>query len=133
MALGSALAAAALAAAGCGTSAKTRNDKAAIRQVVTEFAAAHDARACSLLTDDAIQSVYGGYTDPIPKARASCRAASKHFKGAPVTVTQINFTTSTIAKAGATNPAKTVGYTITLHRNGSHWRIGQITQARIRQ
>lgn len=121
-------------AAGCGSSGKTSGDAAAIRGVVTEFSTAHDARACNLLTDDALQSVYGGYTAPIPKSRANCVAAAKGFKGAPVHISQVNLVNSTTAKASAQNATNTIGYTITLRKNGGkRWRIDQITQAKVKQ
>ena len=59
------LAAVALAVGGCGDSGETGKDTAAIRNVVNQFALANDARACDLLTDDALRNVYGGFTQDL--------------------------------------------------------------------
>jgi Flp pilus assembly protein TadG len=124
------LAAAALAAAGCGDSAKIRNDKNQIRQVVTQFSQSSDARACDLLTDTALQRVYGGFTAPVAKSKANCVAASKRFKGAPIKVNQLNFLNDTLVKAGTLSADGKIAYTVTLRKNGPRWRIDQITQGK---
>jgi hypothetical protein len=126
-----ALTALALALPGCGEDAKTKQSRADIRQVVTRFAAAHDASACNLLTDDGLRNVYGGFTASPAKAKRNCIARSTRFKGEAVKVTQINFTDANTAKAGALGANGKVAYTVTLRRSGnSRWRINQITQGK---
>jgi hypothetical protein len=128
-----ALAAIAVAVAGCGSSAKTKANLRDVRAVVTEFALAHDARACDLLTDNAVQDVYGGFTDPIPKARANCRARSRSFRGQAIKITQVNLVNDTTAKVGATSTDGKIGYTVTVRKNGTRWKIDQITQAKVKK
>jgi hypothetical protein len=117
--------------AGCGSSPTAKENARQVRTVVTQFAVAHDARACDLLTDNAVQNVYGGFSDPIPEARANCRARSAHFKGQPVRITQVNLINDTTARVSATTPDGKVGYTVIVRKTGPHWLIDQITQTRV--
>ena len=119
--------------AGCGTSPASKANARQVRAVVTQFALAHDAGACDLLTDNAVQNVYGGFSDPIPEARTNCRARSRRFKGQPVRITQVNVINDTTAKVGATTPDGKVAYTVVVRKTGPRWLIDQITQARLKQ
>lgn len=124
------LAATAVAAAGCGGATGTASDAQA-RRVVSEFANAHDARACDLLTVDALRNVYGGYTAPPQKAKRNCISRSRHFKGAKVTTTDLTKVDADTVKVGALSADGKISYTVTLRRKGARrWQIDQIAQSK---
>jgi hypothetical protein len=125
------LAAAAIALAGCSDTKGV--DVNRVRGVVTKFAESSGPDACALLTPTALIDIYGGSTQPLAKARASCLARSKHFKGQAVTITTAVVTDPNTVKVGATNPKGDVTYTVTVRRIGSSWQIDDIRQARTKQ
>src|SRR3954454_867731 len=121
---------AALALAGCAGDAPTKADDAAVRDVVSQFALATGPHACRYLTPDGLVDVYGGFTDPPAKARATCKRASARFKPAKVRVTQVKFLDDRTAKVGALRADGRVNYTVTLRKPHRHWLIDEITQGR---
>jgi hypothetical protein len=123
----------ALAASGCGTSAKEKADLGQARAVVERFAAAHDASACDLLTNFAVKTVYGNFTAKPARARANCAKKAKGFKGEQVTVVKTSLLDDLTAKVSAHSADGKFTYSVNLRRKGPKkpWRIDQITQAKL--
>jgi hypothetical protein len=113
----------AIAVAGCTDHSA---DEKQVRAVVNQFAAEHGPRACDLLTHDALTQIYGG--EHPEKAREQCIAASKRFSGAPIKITNVHWTDDTTAKVSATAPSGKPGYTVTVVKFGSRWRIDGIAK-----
>jgi hypothetical protein len=61
-------------------SARGATDEGDVRTVVTTFARGSDARACDLLTDDALQRIYGG--------RRRCVKRGREFRAGDVRITR---------------------------------------------
>lgn len=123
----SGLCAAAAFVAGCGQDAGAV-DLNQVKSVVRQFAVAHDASACQLLSPTALQDVYGGFSKSVPASRAECVKRSAHFKGEPVKITTWKIVDQDTVRVGALNPKGTVLYTISLGKYGPSWRIDSITQ-----
>jgi hypothetical protein len=119
---------AALLLAGCGDSSSTKVDVKQIQSVVKQFASATGPKACRLLSPDGVVNVYGGFTQPVEKARANCIAHSSQFRGAPIKLTVLRVIDSDTVKQGAMNEKGDVTYNITLRKFGPSWRIDEITQ-----
>lgn len=114
----------ALTAAGCGSSHAA--DRSAIVKVVNEFATAHSRAACDLLTGKALAEVYGS-GDATAGLRA-CRAAAKTFKGGPVDIIQVKFSTTGLGPTViARNHQTSRHYTAIMAKVGGRWRIDHIT------
>jgi hypothetical protein len=122
------LATGAIALAGCGSSGKVDTNQ--VRSVVTQFAEADGPKACELLSPDALVNLYGGFTQPVPRARAACVAKSPSFKGRPVTITAVNVIDPATVKVGATNKKGDVTYSVTLRKFGPSWRVDEVRQQR---
>ena len=114
--------------AGCGSDASTKVDVKQIQSVVQQFAAATGPKACALLSPDGVVNVYGGFTQPVAKARANCIAHASSFRGAPIKLTVMHVIDNQTVKQGATNAKGDVTYNITLRKFGPSWRIDEITQ-----
>jgi len=120
IALGLVLAAA---TAGCGSS--SASDKSAVTRLVDDFAAAHDRRACDLLSPLGLADVYGAGN--ATQGRAKCVAASPRFRSGPVTIIQVKFHGSGNSTVISRNPQTGRHYTVTASKYGSHWLIDRIT------
>jgi hypothetical protein len=121
--------------AGCGSStpaASAHLDQA--RSVVERFAAATDASACNLLSNNAVKAVYGKFTDPAPKARANCARVSRRFKGEKITIIKTSLLNPVTAKVNAHSADGKFTYSVNLIRKpgpGKPWRIDGITQSKL--
>jgi hypothetical protein len=124
------LAAAALAVSGCGDDPSKKVDTKQIQSVVNQFADASGPKACSLLSPDGLVNVYGGFTQPVPQARANCIRASAKFKGRPVKLTVLKVIDQDTVRQGALSPDGQITYNVTLRKFGPSWRIDEITQAK---
>ncbi|GAC1322783.1 MAG: hypothetical protein NVSMB25_18350 [Thermoleophilaceae bacterium] len=122
-----ALVASALALAACASG----RDVAQVKQTIKAFALAAGPRSCDFLTDDAMQSLFGGSGRVKPGARhsieATCRARATHFTGRAVKVTRVWFPKPGEAKAYARLVGGHSSYTVTLRRSRHRWRIHRIT------
>jgi hypothetical protein len=120
--------------AGCGTSAKEKADLGQARAVVEQFAAAHDASACDLLTDTALVNVYGNFTNPVT-GKANCVKKSTKFKGEPVKIIRSELLDPLTAKVIAHGANNKFSYSVNLRRvaGGKPWRIDSISQAKLAQ
>jgi hypothetical protein len=127
------LAAAALAVSGCGGNGSIKVDSKQIRSVVTQFAAADGPKACALMSPDGLVNVYGGFTQPVAKARANCLAKSSKFKGRPVRLTVLKIIDAATVKQGALSPDGKITYSVTLRKFGPSWRIDEVTQRKTPQ
>jgi hypothetical protein len=63
-----------------GGSSRSVSDERDVRTVVKSFAHAADARACDLLTEDAVERIYGG--------KRRCVERSGQFRGGEVRITR---------------------------------------------
>jgi hypothetical protein len=124
------LACAALAAPGCGDGGASNPDYAQVRSVVTQFAEASDARACDLLSPDALVELYGGFRKPVGVARAACVRRSRAFRGESVTITQVFVHADGTADVTALDPAGDVTYNVDVRKLGPAWRIDGVSQSR---
>jgi hypothetical protein len=120
----------ATAGAGCGGGSGTNPDYAQVRSVVTQFAEASDARACALLSPDALVELYGGFRKPVGVARAACVRRSRAFRGEPVRITQVFVHADGTADVTALNPAGDVTYNVDVRKLGPAWRIDGVSQSR---
>lgn len=124
------LAAAALVVSGCGDDASKKVDVKQIQSVVTQFAEADGPKACALMSPDGLVNVYGGFTQPVPQARANCVRASAKFRGRPVKLTVLKVIDPNTVRQGALSPDGKITYNVTLRKFGPSWRIDEITQAK---
>jgi hypothetical protein len=133
-ALAFALLALAFSAAGCGQDAKTKADLGQARSVVERFAAAQDASACDLLTDNALVNVYGNFQSPAA-GKASCVKKSAKFKGDQIKIIRSQLLDSLTAKVVAHSSDEKFSYSVNLRRlsGGKPWRIDSIAQAKLVQ
>ena len=125
-----AAACAGLVLAGCGSTESKGVDTGQIRSVVLQFAAADGPKACALLSPDALVNVYGGFSKPVPVARAACIRRSANFKAAPIKITTLNVVDADTAKVGALNRKGDVTYSVTVRKYGPAWRIDEINQTK---
>jgi hypothetical protein len=118
--------------AGCGTSAKEKADLGQARSVVEQFAAATDASACNLLTDNALVNVYGNFKSPAA-GKANCVKKSAKFKGDQVTIFRSELLDPLTAKVIAHSSDKKFSYSVNLRRvtGTKPWRIDSIAQAKL--
>ena len=123
---------AAVAFAGCGTSAREKRDIAQAERVTQKYALAHGPRACGLLTNHAVKALYGNWTTPWRLSRAICRRRSSEFRGERVTFTRSEVLDKNTIKINALDQDKKFSYQVNLRR-GSHgrWRIDLVSQARV--
>jgi ABC-type glycerol-3-phosphate transport system substrate-binding protein len=127
-----ALAAVALGAAGCGSDPIEAANLPQVRSVVERFAAAGDASACDLLTDTALENVYGGFKPNPAAAKKACVKASTAFKGEPVSIQKAAVIDNMTAKVNALSKDGKFTYSITVRRPGKTWLIDQINQYKVR-
>lgn len=120
----------AIALAGCSDTKGV--DVKQVRGVVNQFAESHGPDACTLLSPTAVVDLYGKSIQPVARARASCVARSKDFKGQAVTITTTNVIDPGTVKVGATNKKGDITYSVMLRKVGPHWRIDDVRQARTR-
>ena len=121
---------AAAALAGCGQDKQQLANVNQIRSVVTQFSESHNARACDLLSIDAMTNVYGGYAKPYAASKAICVKKSAQFKGEPVKITRVQVISDATAKVTALGPKGDVTYTVTVRKFGVNWKIDEINQAK---
>jgi hypothetical protein len=111
------------------TSAK---DEAAVKRVVNRFAGADDADACELLTQGAVQRVYGGLR--------RCLERADRFKGGAVEITSVSFAPDGVkASADARSLDGDARFRVSLRRaegdcggagtSAGDWRINGVTPA----
>jgi hypothetical protein len=117
-------------ASACGDGGGSNPDYAQVRSVVTQFAEASDARACDLLSPDALVELYGGFRKPVAVARAACVRRSRAFRGEPVTITQVFVHADGTADVTALDPARDVTYNVDVRKLGPAWRIDGVSQSR---
>jgi hypothetical protein len=119
---------------GCGQDAKTKADLGQARSVVQRFAAAQDASACDLLTDNALVNVYGNFQTPAA-GKASCVKKSAKFTGDQIKIIRSQLLDSLTAKVVAHSSDEKFSYSVNLRRlSGSKpWRIDSIAQAKLVQ
>jgi hypothetical protein len=124
----------ALCIAGCGASAKEKADLGQARSVVQQFAAASDASACGLLTDNALVNVYGNFKSPAV-GKATCVKKSAKFKADQVTIIRSSLLDPLTAKVVAHSSDGKFSYSVNLRRlaGGKPWRIDSIAQAKLVQ
>lgn len=126
-----AAAAVAVAVSGCG--GDNGVDKEQIRSVIHQFARSDGPEACSLLSDNAVVNVYGGFEKPVAQARAACVARSRQFKGEDVRITSMKVLDDSTVRVGALNPKGNVTYNLSMRRFGPAWRIDAINQSKTAQ
>jgi hypothetical protein len=109
-----------------GGSTPTVTDSGDVRAVVTSFSNAADARACDLLTDDALQRVYGG--------KRKCVKRSVQFQAGAVRITRTVITQRNAAVKATTLDGRTL-YTLKLQKMspgcrtalpGNRWLISSV-------
>lgn len=66
----------------CGDDEKAKPELVRVKQAVNEFTRASDAKACDLLTSDAIDRIYG--------SRSACVAESKRFQPGTVRIENVD-------------------------------------------
>jgi hypothetical protein len=116
--------------AACGSDASKKVDVQQIRSVVLQFAASDGAKACDLLSPDALVNVYGGFSLPPDQAKAACVKKSVGFKGQPIRITKLNVVDDATARVTALNPKGDITYNVAVRRFGPAWRIDEITQSK---
>jgi hypothetical protein len=121
---------AAAALVGCGQDKQQLANVNQIRGVVTQFAQSNNARACDLLSVDAMTNVYGGYSKPYAASKAVCVKKSSQFKGEPVKITRVQVISDATAKVTALSQKGDVTYTVTVRKFGANWKIDEINQAK---
>lgn len=124
--------AAAFGASGCGDDPVEKANLPRVRAVVTQFAESSDPSACDLLTGVALQDVYGGFNDPVPKARANCKRRGAKFRGEPVKIVKAAVIDSETARVSALSADGKFTYSVTLRRPGKRWLIDEISQHKVR-
>lgn len=125
-------AAVAVGASACRSDSSTKANISEVRSVVIQFAAASDARACDLLTGNALVNVYGGFTSPPAVAKAKCVKRSAGFKGEPITITKAQLIDNQTAKVNALSTDGRFTYSVTVRRPRKTWLIDQITLRKVR-
>jgi hypothetical protein len=123
----------ALAIAGCGSDPVEKANIGKVRAVVTQFALAHDASACSLLTGDALVNVYGGFTSSPQVAMAKCRRRASAFRGEPITIQKASVIDNQTAKVVALSKDGKFTYNVTVRRPHGKWLIDEINQHKVVQ
>jgi hypothetical protein len=118
-------------AAGCGQSASERANIAQAQAVVRRFAASSDARACTMLTNNAVQALYGKFVAPVPVARRNCARRSVRFRGETVTLTRTELLDPATIKVNALSADKKFSFQVNLIKRHGRWRIDLITQAKV--
>jgi hypothetical protein len=127
-----ALAALPLAVSGC-MSARENQYVENARAVTTRFAAAHDARACELLTGRALVQLYGvQLNQPVRVARARCVRSSTAFQGEPVEIADTRLIDDRTVKVTALNEGGTFTYAVTVRRPGTRWLVDEVNQYKVR-
>jgi hypothetical protein len=105
-----------------------RSDLTNIRMVVNRFAGATDARACTLLTREALQRVYGG--------RRKCIARSRRFEAGQVTIKTVRVLPDTAAVTATSLDGRTL-FTVRLQKvppgcqagiPGNRWLISGVKE-----
>jgi hypothetical protein len=125
---------AALALGGCGYSASERRELAKADAVTRQFSEAHGPRACGLLTNHAVQALYGRFAAPAPLARSICLRASSQFRGEPVKITRTELLDPNTIKVNALDQDGKFSYQVNLRKGGhGRWRIDLVSQARVTQ
>lgn len=123
-----------LAVAGCGESdPKEKADLGQARSVVERFAGASDASACDLLTDDALQNLYGNFKASRAKSRANCAKTASGFKGGQIKIIKSELLDDLLAKVVAHSADEKFSYSVNLRRlsGDKPWRIDSISQAKL--
>ena len=124
-----ACAAVTVAIGGCGDD--TRGvDLGQVRSVVHQFATADDAKACELLSPNALVNVYGGFRKPVDESRAICERRSARFTGEDVKITDLNVIDPDTVRVTALSPKGDVTYYMGVRKFGPSWRIDEITQTK---
>jgi hypothetical protein len=119
----------ALVLAGCGS--ETNVDVDQVKGVVEQFARSSDASACDLLSPKALTDLYGKFDKKnVAKAHANCARRSKHFKGEPITIDNVNVIDNDRVRISAEGPNGVISYGVSLRRYGSKWLIESISQAK---
>jgi hypothetical protein len=98
-----------------GGSTRRVTDSGDVRAVVKSFANSADARACDLLTDDALQRVYGG--------RKRCVRRSARFRAGEVRVTRTVVSERNASVKATTLDGRTL-YTVKLQKVSPGCRTG---------
>jgi hypothetical protein len=119
--------------AGCGTDPKQKADLGQARSVVERFAGAADTSACDLLTDAALQNLYGNFTATPAKARANCAKTASKFKGGRIRIIRSEILDDLTAKVVAHSADGKFSYSVNLRRlsGDKPWRIDSISQAKL--
>ena len=121
-----------VALSGCGQSASEKADLARARAIVVKFAAAHDASACSLLTEKAVKALYGKFKASPQVSRANCARRSARFRGEPVTITRSELLDDRTIKINALDQDGKFSYQVNLRKGrGGRWRIDLVSQAKV--
>ncbi len=127
-----ALAAFPFAVSGC-LSAKEKEYIEDARAVTTQFSAADDARACDMLTGQALVKLYGTRLDqPVSVARAKCARSSTAFQGEPVKITGTELIDDRTIRVSAMNEDGTFTYAVTARRPRDRWLVDEVNQYRVR-
>jgi hypothetical protein len=117
---------------GCGQSASEKANLAAARSVVERFAAGTDARACHLLTNNAVQALYGKFTATAAQSRRNCARRSVRFRGETVKITRSELLDPMTIKINALDQDGKFSYQVNLRKGrGGRWRIDLISQAKV--
>lgn len=117
---------------GCGQSASEKRDLAIADSIVHRYSEAADASACHLLTDKALEALYGRFTASPARSRANCRRASRRFRGEPVKITRSELLDPHTIKVNAADQDGKFTYQVNLRKgSGGRWRIDLITQAKV--
>ena len=113
----------------CGGDDESKPEVVRVRQAVNEFTKASDAKACDLLTSDAIDRIYG--------SRSSCVEESKGFKPGSVRIERVDVESSR-AKVKAASLGGDEEYTVDLRKEppkecesaveGGVWLINQVNE-----
>jgi hypothetical protein len=127
-----ALAALPFGVSGC-QSARQKEYIESARAVTTQFAAAHDAGACAMLTGRALVKLYGVRPNqPVSVARAKCARSSAAFQGEPVKITDAELIDDRTIKVSAMNEDGTFTYAVTVRRPRDRWLVDEVSQYRVR-
>jgi hypothetical protein len=119
---------------GCGYSASQRRELKRADAVTVQYSEAHGPRACRLLTNNAVQALYGKFTAPAPIARTICLRASSQFRGEPVKITRSELLDPNTIKVNALDQDGKFSYQVNLRKGArGRWRIDLVSQARVTQ
>jgi hypothetical protein len=121
-----ALACAALALAACGDDGD-QDERAAVQDVVEQFALGDGPKACDYLGGQALQDNYGG--DDYATGKARCKRAAKDFEGEAIKVNRVRVTSDTTARVDAESKDGRI-YVVSLSKPDDDWVIERIIQQR---